>query len=170
DLAVIDLSLHCRREVDLHLYVIPQQRHHDVGRILVRDNLHIETGHRLEQLSAEVLRTADRDRTDVELARLCFRRFDEIGERLVFGLAIDDENKIEGPDHRDRLKIFYRIEGKALERRDTYRRAVCHQRHRVTVRRRGDHRARSVDATRARHVLDDDTLAKLLAKLVRHDA
>src|SRR5581483_10530221 len=118
----------------------------------------------------EILRAADSDGADIELARLLVCRLDEIAERLVWRGRIDRELQIELAEHRDHLEVLDRIERELLEQRDADRRAVGDEAERVAVGCRGDHRACSIDAAWARHILDIEPLAEFLAELIRDNA
>ena len=60
----------------------------------------LTSGFRLEQFGAEILRAADRDGADIELAGIGLGVLDEIAERLVFGIGIDREHQIEAAERR----------------------------------------------------------------------
>ena len=124
----------------------------------------------LSNSADKILRAADADRADIELARLLARGLQEIGERGVFRLRVGDDDEIEQAQRRDRREFLERIERQALEQRHAHRRAVGQHRERMAVGGRSEHGARGGDAARARLVLDHEALAEFLAELVGDDA
>ena len=89
---------------------------------------------------------------------------------LYSDLALTANTRSNVPTIDTISKSFTGSNGRLVERRHADRGAVGDQRHGVAVGRRVDHRARGIDAARAGHVLDHDTLAEFVAELVGQDA
>ena len=122
---------------------------------------------RLEQLGRKVLRAADIDGADIELARLRARRLDEVLQRLELGLRVGGEDEIERADGRDRGELLHRIERQRLVDGGADRGAVGDEAERVAVGRLRQHRARRRDAARPRLIFHHEALPELVAELLR---
>ncbi len=89
-----------------------------------------------------------------------------LGHRLVGRIRAGREHQLEIAERGDRGEVLHQVEGKLLVDRLADRGAVGDEAERIAVGRGGDHRARRGDAAGARHVLDHEALAELLAELV----
>ena len=101
-------------EIHHHLHVVAQQRDQRLRRIAIRHDLEIDAGRRLEQLGAEILRAADIDGADIELARLLARGLDEILQRTERRAAFVARMRSKEPSSEIAAKSFTGSNGSDL--------------------------------------------------------
>ena len=124
-LAAVESRLERGVEIDRHLDIVAQQRHHDVGRGAKRHHDDIDAGHRFEQFGGEILRAADSDGADIERTGLFVRGLEEITERLECAtMRCTDKVTLEIADRGNRHELLERIERQMIEQRHADRRAV----------------------------------------------
>ena len=153
-------------ELDFHLDVVAQQRDRFIRRGAERHDDEIGARHRFEQFGREVLRAADHDGADIDRAGLVARRLEDIAERVKFRRSRGNgEDQVEMPMVEIGVNCLSGSNGSLLKSGDADRGAVGEERQRIAIGRARDHGARRGDAAGARHVLDDEILAELLAEL-----
>src|SRR5215211_6402397 len=166
DFAVLQGRPYRSIEIDHDIDVVAQQSNDDFRRAAIGHDLKIELGVGLEQLRTQILRAADVDRADIELAGLLARRRHEVLQRTELRVGVDDEHEIEQTEPGNERKVFHRVVRQRTKQRHADGRPVGNQPQRVAVGRRIDHGSHRIDAARAGLVLDDETLAELLAELL----
>ena len=110
----------------------------------IRHVQHVDAGHGLEQLEAQVLRRAGPGRAVGELPGLRLGELDEVGDAVHRQRRIDHQHEGRVGDERDRREILRRIVGQVLVQRhvDGERRAGAEQERVAVGRRLGDRRRR----------------------------
>src|SRR5205807_9289528 len=109
DLFVDQIALHGRVTVDHQSEISLHGRDQKLGRGAIGNNREIDTRGRLQELSGQILRASDIDRSDVERTRFCFCRGDEIRKRLELRLRIGGEDKIKKAQAGNWLELPQRI-------------------------------------------------------------
>ena len=76
-------------DIEADIDVAAQQRRHQVGRRLVRNDPNIDPSHRFQQVRRQILRASGIDGAEVELARILTRRRDDVRQGLERRIRLD---------------------------------------------------------------------------------
>src|SRR5712692_9125758 len=166
----LDLRHHRCQDFKRHLHVIALQRKDDRGRCLERNNLRLDSRHRLEKFRSEVLRAADVDRADVELVGIRPCRRNQFTHRADLRIRVHHHYEVKKADGGNRGKVVQRVVGQRLEQGRAHRIAVGDEEQGVAVWFRLRDRFRRDDSPSARPVLDEHLLTHRLAHFLREDA
>jgi hypothetical protein len=149
-----------RTEHDLHL---PADQVGERRRAAaIRHMQHVNMGHQLEQLAADMRHASAAARRHADLARVRFGIGDEFRDRLGRQRGSHLHHQGQATDHRDRNDIADEIEAEGLVQRRIGRHRLGYQEQRVAVRRRAHDRLDADIGARTGPVLDDEGLPQPL--------
>lgn len=165
-----DLAHHRAQNLNCCINLPTTQGGDDGGCAVKGDDLRVDTGGGFEQFSGQVLRAADVDGAQIELAGVGFGEGQQLGQGFEGRIGTGHQGDVEKSQGRNRCKIFDGVVRQAFEEAGADGAAVGHQQQGRAVGLRFGHQVTGDDATGAGFVLNDHRLPQNLGHFLRHGA